>query len=284
MGEEQKPPTDLTPGLPAPEPARDEKNEALRFSQRLSPSGSTQPGASEPVQDHPPWEAPPGNANTPAGQPGLARTPEPSRASQGLIATALELLYGTFFQPVATFGRLGTGRPVGAIILLFALTGILSLVAATSEPGTKLPPVIGGLLSSFLLTTGVIFGLGLWFTMAGILQIIAELFGGQGRGFTLWLGVALAGLPGILYIPLGLVGPHLGPGRAILSIALAIWEVILLIIAVREIHRLSTARAVAVVMLPVGFFIGSLLLMVAFGVALAGSLPLLRGPGLPKWP
>jgi len=199
----------------------------------------------------------------------------------GLLGTILELVYGVFFQPAATFRDLPERRPVGATVVLFLFNLVTTLVVATATVGRNLPPFLAGFLSSFTLTMGFLTALAAWFGVAGILQILAELFGGQGRGFDLWLATALAALPGIFYVPVNLLTPFLGAKKPILVIALFLWEVILTTLAVRETHHLSTLRAMTVVLLPILFFLLSLVIMAALALALAGSLPL--APFLWRW-
>ena len=198
-----------------------------------------------------------------------------------MLGTILELVYGVFFQPAATFRDLPERRPVGATVVLFLFNLVTTLVVATATVGRNLPPFLAGFLSSFTLTMGFLTALAAWFGVAGILQILAELFGGQGRGFDLWLATALAALPGIFYVPVNLLTPFLGAKKPILVIALFLWEVILTTLAVRETHHLSTLRAMTVVLLPILFFLLSLVIMAALALALAGSLPL--APFLWRW-
>lgn len=203
------------------------------------------------------------------------------RPRAGLLATILELVYEVLLQPVATFRDLPERRPVGATVILFLFNLLTTLVVTTATVGRNLPPFLAGFLSSFTLTMGFLTALAAWVGVAGVLQILAELFGGQGRGFDLWLATALAALPGIFYVPVNLLTTFLGAKKSILVIALFLWQVILTTLAVREIHRLSTLRAMIVVLLPILFFLLSLVIMAALALALAGSLPL--APSLWRW-
>lgn len=93
----------------------------------------------------------------------------------------------------------------------------------------------------------------------GIVWIFAQLFGGKGKYATHYNGgsyLALAAIPSIV--------PVVGQ---IVSGLLGLWGVVMHVFLVKEVHKLSTGRAVASVLLPYAL----LLLLVMIVVAIVGA-------------
>jgi hypothetical protein len=106
-----------------------------------------------------------------------------------------------------------------------------------------------------------------WTILAAILYGVAYLLGGRGRFGGLWAASGFAFAPQLLLAPFTAVGDVLAPlgsGYQLLgwlvvlpvTIAMAIWTLILLAIAVRESMAISTGRAVGAIALLIGGVVG----------------------------
>ncbi len=119
------------------------------------------------------------------------------------------------------------------------------------------------------------FGLAGLFFLAAVLQLTADLLGGRGTGRGLLAALALAQTPALLTAPVAALGLVPSPSwlGAALRAALGLWTVVLEVLAVREAHRLSTGRALAVMLLPVVALL--LLALLVLGAVVW------MGPGVP---
>lgn len=196
----------------------------------------------------------------------------------------LELVYGTLFNPVATFNRVSTDPPVFYSFIIFIAVVILNSIvdAVLPQELAGMPPELSIAVSQagpVITVIGAILSILIWFLQAGILQVLSELLGGQGRALGTLTVLALSGLPGVLAIPFNVASYFLRESFAgtFLSVAGAllagIWALILLIIGIRQVHNLSTGRAVAVVVAPV-------VVLIAFVIVLVVSLLVFAAPFL----
>ncbi|MBL7117902.1 MAG: YIP1 family protein [Candidatus Syntrophoarchaeum sp.] len=175
----------------------------------------------------------------------------------------LENIFGTLFSPASTFRRMLEERTtvtIAAIIVLIA--GICSgegsilmqnaLMSLFAEfPGfevVQLSPAASIILS-------VVSGFIGWVVIAGILHVVAKILGGKGVFTEMLVLMGFAALPNVFQAPIGLVvilsGGLTGAFIALgLSGILAIWILILDVLAIREAHKFSTGRAIATLVLP----------------------------------
>ncbi len=122
------------------------------------------------------------------------------------------------------------------------LTVQAMLVVAVAALISGLNPLIGPGRFSFF---GWLFGAVLAATIGlaigtGILFVLSKMFGGQGDYLALFRGLGFAYAPAALGV-VPVIGQFIG----------GIWAMVCAIIAVREIQRLGTGQAVAVVLIPV---------------------------------
>jgi hypothetical protein len=171
--------------------------------------------------------------------------------AQGLLALALSVLLPAC---VAELAALGPYRPPANLGSLPSLTAQgADIYARWSYAHRFLLPVYGVLIS-----------LALWLLAAALIHVLARTLRGRGRfaGFLKLTGyVALVGL---VALPFGLVDavarladkPRLetsaGQLAGLLSIAILLWQNVLLIYAARQHYAISTERAVAAVIGPIG--------------------------------
>lgn len=179
------------------------------------------------------------------------------------MADLLENISGTLFRPASTFRRMLEERTtvtIAAIIVLIAgicsgagsilmQNAVMSLFA--EFPGFEVVPLSPA--ASIILS--VVSGFIGWVVIAGILHVVAKILGGKGVFTEMLVLMGFAALPNVFQAPIGLVavlsGGLTGAFIALgLSGILAIWILILDVLAIREAHKFSTGRAIATLVLP----------------------------------
>jgi len=190
----------------------------------------------------------------------------------------LETVYGVLFDPAATFRRMREEPPlgltIGVVTLVNAATALMSVLTVGALPGgpsefevtlSRLAPVIA--LAGFLLWYLK------WLGYGAVLHLTAQLLGGEGGPRTTLVAYGLTGLPSLFLLPLQGLMAVLRPGgtaesllTAVFGLAVFIWSVVLLVLALREMHNLTTGRAVAVVAAPAAVLLLSLGLMIMLTV------------------
>ena len=136
-----------------------------------------------------------------------------------------------------------------------------------------------------------VFGIGvslvLWIAAAGLIHAIARALGGRGDFRGLVKLVGYAALVGVVLLPLALLDALLklqGNARVelpvgqlvgLLGVAIFLWQNALLVMATRRHYAISTERAVAAVIGPIGVVVVVVLALVILAIVLAviGQLP-----------
>lgn len=182
----------------------------------------------------------------------------------------LENIFGTLFSPASAFRRMleeRTSVTIAAIVVLIAcicsgagsiLTQSAFMSMFAEFPGFE--PASPGFEEmmfspSASMTISVVVGFILWVVIAGILHVVAKILGGKGAFTEMLVLMGFAMLPNIFQAPIGLIallsGGLTGAFIAIgLGGILAIWVLILDVLAIREAHKFSTGRAIATLVLP----------------------------------
>jgi hypothetical protein len=121
----------------------------------------------------------------------------------------------------------------------------------------------------------------LWVATAGLIHVIARALGGRGDFAGLLKLVGYAALVGLVALPVALVDALLklqGAARAeasfgqlagLLAIAIFLWQNALLVMATREHYAISTERAVAAVVGPIGAVLILVLALIVLAIILA---------------
>ncbi|MCD6456440.1 MAG: YIP1 family protein [Methanophagales archaeon] len=186
------------------------------------------------------------------------------------MADLLENIFGTLFSPASTFRRMleeRTSVTTAAIVVLIAcicsgagsiLTQSAFMSMFAEFPGFE--PVGPGFEEMMFspiasMTLSVVFGFILWVVIAGILHVVAKVLGGKGAFTETLVLMGFAMLPNIFQAPIGLIAIFSGglTGAFIamgLGGILAIWVLILDVLAIREAHKFSMGRAIATLVLP----------------------------------
>jgi hypothetical protein len=195
-----------------------------------------------------------------------------------------ELLYGVIFRPTATFHLFRYYQPWGwAMGFLFIVNLVTILLTFLSLNSNDIPSKLVGVLQPLGASLGVYASIFFYpltimlFTIqVSILHFLAELMGGSGKILGLFSAFAFIQILGLfsavanvftsLFVSLGIL--FFLP----LGLAMGIWQVILSVLAIREIYLLSTARSLLVLFLPIIIVIAVLVYMIFTGIAFIGPL------------
>jgi hypothetical protein len=128
---------------------------------------------------------------------------------------------------------------------------------------------------------GIVISAILWGAAAGLIHVIARALGGRGEFAGLLKLVGYAALVGLVALPVALVdallklqgaaGAELAFGQlaTLVAVAVFLWQNALLVIATRDHYAISTERAVAAVIGPVGVVAVLLIALIILGIVLA---------------
>jgi hypothetical protein len=171
-------------------------------------------------------------------------------------ALGIVTLKGDVVQKVSAANVTGYAFLILVIAGLAAAVGqtLMDLIFGTLETAT----LFLYLLSPIFVVIGVLVN-------AGILHIIALIFGGQAKYMELFKAMAFAQVVGWIAII-----PFLGGA---LSIILAIWLIVVNIVIVKNVHKLSTGKSVLVILIPYIIILSILaVLALVLGLAFVATL------------
>lgn len=178
-----------------------------------------------------------------------------------------EVVVGIIGSPVATMRKMSRESSLRLSLSVFLL--VMLVVTGTVLVDADLAAQLGGSVGVFAVLMPLSFLL--LFIQAGACFGVARLLGAKGSFSSLLSLFALANAPSLFMAPLALLNFVPGIAASALyglgSLALTIWVVILIIIAVRETFQVTIGRALLICYLPI------LLLVVL--VALVAGLVLL---------
>ena len=190
------------------------------------------------------------------------------RLADGLAALALSV---TVPAAVAELAALGPFRPPANLGSLPSLTAQgADIYARWVYMHRFVLPVYGIAISTML-----------WGAAAGVIHLIARALGGRGDFAGLVKLVGYAALVGLVALPVALVDALLklqGAARAessfgqlagLVAIGIFLWQNALLVMATRDHYGISTERAVAAVVGPIGLVLVLALALIILAIVLA---------------
>jgi hypothetical protein len=190
------------------------------------------------------------------------------RLADGLIALALSI---TLPAAVGELAALGPYRPPANLGSLPSLTAQgADIYARWVYMQRFVLPVYGIAISAIL-----------WGAAAGLIHVLARALGGRGDFAGLLKLVGYAALLGLVALPVALVDALLklegasrvelafGQFAALIAVGIFLWQNALLVMATRDHYALSTERAVAAVVGPIGVVFVLLLALIILGIVLA---------------
>jgi hypothetical protein len=175
------------------------------------------------------------------------------------VTTSLETLYLLVTQPSRAFRTALDVRPAGLAAAVF----VWALVARTVGSMVHTGGGLGALL--FWLASSGFLALILLFAGTALIHLVADFLGGRGSGSALFLALALSFLPMVFLPATAIAGevPYL-VGRLVILV----WQVSLMVVAIREVYRFETLRALATFLTPLlGLLLAGVLVIL---VSLAG--------------
>jgi hypothetical protein len=196
------------------------------------------------------------------------------RLADGLLALAVSI---SLPAAVAELAALGPFRPPANLGSLPSLTAQgADIYARWVYMHRFLIPVIGLAVSAIL-----------WIAAAGLIHLIARALGGRGSFTGLMKLLGYAALVGLVALPVALADALLklqgnvraelpvGQLAGLLGVAIFLWQNALLVIAARQHYGISTERAVAAVIGPIGavLVLGLALIILAIVLALIAQQP-----------
>ncbi|MBU7007337.1 Yip1 family protein [Phosphitispora fastidiosa] len=199
----------------------------------------------------------------------------------------VELIYGVLFSPTATFAKVSRENHLfNGFVIFLTITLVSSVVNYLGARNfSDLPPELAGAFTEagpYMGILAVVFAFIGWFVQAGILQVFAELLGGEGRALQVLTVLALAGIPKAFAIPFQVLGLFISGSMVstFLSVAVSLlvitWFLVLMVIGLREVQGFSTGRAAAVFVLPLAAlglaFLIIVLSLAGFFIPLINSL------------
>jgi len=203
----------------------------------------------------------------------------------------LELVYSILFEPVKAMESVARRPPVGYAFLVITIIGALGVAAGFLTVSRVFPAGLPGAgLDQFLpavralAPVGVIFallwGYIKWFVYSAVVHLAAELLGGRGSARGVFAATGLAGLPSIFMVPVDLLACRPGAGKLALTVlvglaglAVVMWSAVLLVIGLRQVHGLNTARSVLAVFSPFLAVVALGVLVVMLLAAVTALLP-----------
>jgi hypothetical protein len=189
------------------------------------------------------------------------------RLADGLIALGLSI---TLPAAAAELAALGPYRPPANLGSLPSLTAQgADLYARWVYMHRFVLPVYGIVISAVL-----------WGAAAGLIHVIARALGGRGDFAGLLKLVGYAALVGLVALPVALVDALLklqgaaqaelafGQLATLVAVAVFLWQNALLVIATRDRYAISTERAVAAVIGPIGVVAVLVIALIILGIVL----------------
>jgi hypothetical protein len=188
--------------------------------------------------------------------------------ADGLVALALSVTLPAAVAELAAFGPYRPPANLGSLPSLTAQGA--DIYARWLYMNRFALPIYGIAISATL-----------WFAAAGLIHGIARGLGGRGDFAGLVKLVGYAALVGLVTLPVALVDGLLklegasrvelafGQFAGLIAVGIFLWQNALLVIATRDHYAISTERAVAAVVGPIGVVFVLLLALIILGIVLA---------------
>ncbi len=186
-----------------------------------------------------------------------------------------EILYDVLFEPRTAMQKIAQQKNVGQALIVVLVSTVIPIWALSL-----------GITSAVMLTMvhimmGIKVGASIviWIIGSAIWQLIAELLGGKGTAVGMLAALGFGHLPRILLVPLWMLISVMPPSSKTLLLAVAVlvilgWSLYLDVVAIKEVHQLSAAKAVLVILMPM-LFIG---LLAVIAMILIGSSAMMHMP------
>lgn len=167
------------------------------------------------------------------------------------MGSLFENLYDVLFEPKVGMKNMAAEKNVGQALGVFLCSMIIPIWALYF--GFKAAGL--STMIHMMMMLKVIGSLIIWIMGAAIWHLVAELFGGRGTAVGLFVTLGFAHIPRIFMVPLWAIITVMPASSKnvllFLSVLLLLfWSFYLDIVAIREVHQLSTAKSVLVMLTP----------------------------------
>lgn len=162
-----------------------------------------------------------------------------------------ETLYDVLFQPQAGMRSIAERKNAGQAAVVFLLSILFPIWALYF--GLK---AAGMLPMIHMMIVLKVFGsMVMWIMGAAIWHLIAEFFGGRGTAIGLFAALGFVHIPRIFIVPLWALTAVMPDGSKTVLMAVAVlavmfWSLYLDVVAIKEVHQLSAAKSVLVLIMP----------------------------------
>ncbi|HEY3375762.1 MAG TPA: Yip1 family protein [Candidatus Aquicultor sp.] len=204
-----------------------------------------------------------------------------SEAAKPEKQSLFDLFYGVITKPVETLRHISDNRfwVKGLIIYILVLwiSGLASLPSIligsglNQFAGTNINPGSARTFAVLVVIITPLFTVFVLPALIGFYHVIASMLKGKGDVLGLLAAIGFASIPQVFFVPfslLDLIGSTIiGVITSLIQLALAIWVIVLNIIAIRETYRFSTGRAAITFLAPVIILIIVAIILVVFIVA-----------------
>ncbi len=184
----------------------------------------------------------------------------------------IDWLFGVIARPGETLNEIAAEKPVGLAFLVYLIVAALNAITNTYSNQSmdaidELMFEVGFYLAPYWFVIGaVFFSIISIFISTLLIHLFARLFGGRGGYWSLFSAYAFAVFPLIIGVPttvfLGLTGVFGSVISGLITFGLAIWVLILEVIAIREAHGITTGMSI------LAYFI-HLIILIVIPVAIA---------------
>ena len=170
------------------------------------------------------------------------------------MGSLFDTLYDILFQPLIAMKNIGEQKPISQAIIAFLGSIVLPIWALYfSLKMIDMPEMV-----NVVIAIKVVSGIMIWVMGSAIWHLIAEFFGGRGSAVGLFAALGFVYIPWIFIIPLWALTTLMPTSSKVLLmtisvLAVLLWSLYLHVIAIKEVHQLSTATSVLVMLTPMLF-------------------------------
>ena len=167
------------------------------------------------------------------------------------MGSLFDMLYDILFQPAVGMKNIAEQKNVGQALVVFLLSILLPIWAL--HLGLEFTAMSTMIYMMMVVKIGG--SILMWIMAAALWHLIAEFFGGQGTAVGLFSALGFAHAPRIFIVPLwALITVMPANSKTLLLticvVVVMLWSLSLDVVAIKEVHRLSAAKAVLVVITP----------------------------------
>ena len=163
-----------------------------------------------------------------------------------------DILYDLLFEPRSAMRTIAEKKNAGQAVFIATLSVLLPILALSfGIKDTSMVTMIYVMMGIKIVASILV-----WMIGSAIWHLIAEFFGGRGTAIGLFSALGFAHFPRIFIVPLwALITLMPESSKIILMVitvlAILFWSLTLDVLAIKEVHQLSTAKSVLVVMMPI---------------------------------